>query len=91
MDAIKYLLLFSLVTNNLTYYGKRNFKLYSPTVMFRGTLFRYVSINSDMFWYMIDLQYILRNKVWMQYYTLIYLRGLFASKYPIVETINQSI
>ena len=27
MDAIKYLSLFSLVTNNLTYYGRRHFKL----------------------------------------------------------------
>ena len=36
MDNIKYLLLFCLATNNLTYYGRRHLN-YSPTVMFRGT------------------------------------------------------
>ena len=39
MDAIKYLLLFSLVTNNLTYYGRRHFKLFTNFHVSQDTLY----------------------------------------------------
>ena len=37
MDAIKYLLSFSLATNNLTYYGRRHFKLFTNCHAFVNT------------------------------------------------------
>ena len=39
MDAIKHLLLFSLVTNNLTYHGRRHFKLFTNCHVSWDTLY----------------------------------------------------
>ena len=39
MGAIKYLLFFSLATNNLTYYGRRHFKLFTNRHVSWDTLY----------------------------------------------------
>ena len=41
MDAIKHLLLFSLVINNLTYYGRRHLKLFVNCYVSWDTLYVY--------------------------------------------------
>jgi len=51
MNAIKFSVLFSLTTNNLTYYGRRHFKLFTNCHVSWDTL--YVNTQSAGRWHTI--------------------------------------